>query len=201
MKTLALVSFPLLVLGLAMALTLSPRTNSASRADGQNAGGALISNSTAASAPTSQAKAHSAAATHAGGEQVLRDMEAKLDAAVAAKDSQAFLALWAEDAAMFPAGEPVVVGKEKILAEWSPILTDPSVSLTWSPDKAEIAGSGDLGYTYGKYLWTGKGSNGQTSTRHGKYVTIWRKEPDGQWRVVVDLGTPSDPPAPAKPAP
>ncbi|MCI0408057.1 MAG: DUF4440 domain-containing protein, partial [Acidobacteria bacterium] len=146
------------------------------------------------------AKAQSAAGSRAEGEQALREMEAKLDAAVAAKDSQAFLALWAEDAAMFPPGEPVVVGKEKILGEWAPILTDPNVSLTWSPDKAEISGSGDLGYTYGKYLWTGKGSDGQPARRNGKYVTIWRKGPDGKWRVVVDLGTPSDPPASTKPA-
>jgi ketosteroid isomerase-like protein len=201
MKMLALVSFPLLVVGLAMALTMTPQTNSISLADGQGAGGALIAKSATASSPALQAKAPSAALTQADGQQVLRDTEAKFAAAVASKDSQAFLAFWAEDAAIFPPGEPVVVGKEKILAEWAPILTDSNVSLTWSPDKAEMAGSGDLGYTYGKYLWSGKGADGQPAHRHGKYVTIWRKGLDSAWRVVVDLGTPSDPPAPAKPAP
>jgi uncharacterized protein (TIGR02246 family) len=127
-------------------------------------------------------------------------MEAKFAAAVAAKDSQAFLAFWAEDAAIFPPGEPVVTGKEKILAEWAPILTDPGVSLTWSPQTVEVSSSGDLGYTYGTSLWTGKGADGQPARRNSKYVTIWRKEPDGKWRVVVDLGTPSDPPASVKPA-
>ena len=199
MKVLALVSFPLLVVGLAMAMTMAPQTRSASRAEGQSASVAAAANPATAASPASQAKAQPAADPGAGGGQVLRDMEAKFGVAVAAKDSQAFLAFWAEDAAMFPPGEPVVVGKEKILAEWAPILTDPNASLTWSPDKVEIAGSGDLGYTYGRYRSTRKGADGQPIIRNGKYVTIWRKGTDGSWRVVVDLGTPSDPP-PAKPA-
>jgi len=200
MKLIALISFPLLVVGLAMALTLTPPTTSNSRADGQTAAGAASAHPIAAPAPAAHANSPAATPSRADAEKALRDMEAKLGAAVAAKDSQAFLALWAEDAAMFPPGEPVVVGKEKVLAEWAPILTDPGVSLTWSPQAVEVAGSGDLGYTYGTYLWTGKGADGQPARRNGKYVTIWRKGPDGKWRVVVDLGTPSDPPAPVKPA-
>jgi ketosteroid isomerase-like protein len=197
MKMLAMVSFPLLVLALAMALTMAPQTNSVSRASGQQAGGA---GAVSLSAATSPAQVKGQPATR-GPEQILREMEVRFAAVVAAKDSQKFLAFWAEDAAMFPPGEPVVTGKKNILAQWAPILNDPFVSLTWSPDEAEISGSGDLGYTYGKYLWTSKESDGKVARRNGKYVTIWRKEPDGQWRVVVDLGTPSDPPAPAKPTP
>ena len=197
MKMLALVSFPLLVLGLAMALTMSPQPSSASGAAGQQTVGANPGTPTSL---VSQSKGQPTALARTSGEQILREMEFKLAAAVAAKDSQAFLSLWAQDAAVFPPGEPVVTGKENILAQWAPILTDPLVSLTWSPDKVEISDSGDLGYTYGKYLWTGKGSDGKLAHRNGKYVTIWRKDPDGQWRVVVDLGTPSDPPPPSKPA-
>jgi len=200
MKLIALVTFPLLVVVLAMALTLAPPTNSTSRADGQSAASAATAHPAAAPASAAHVNSPAAAPSRAATEKVLRDMEAQFAAAVAAKDSQAFLAFWAQDAAMFPPGEPVVTGKEKILAEWAPILTDPGVSLTWSPQTVEVAGSGDLGYTYGPYLWTGKGADGQPARRNGKYVTIWRKEPDGKWRVVVDLGTPSDPPAPVKPA-
>src|SRR5262245_29493900 len=68
-------------------------------------------------------------------ESALREMEARLAAAVAAKDKKAFQALWAEDAAIFPPGSPVVIGRDGILAEWDPILSNPEVSLTWSPEK------------------------------------------------------------------
>jgi len=122
-------------------------------------------------------------------------MEQRFAAAVASKDSKAFLSFWAEDAAIFPPGNPILVGKEKILASWSDVVSNPDVSLTWSPDKVEVSASGDLGYTYGNYRWTGRDSAGRPAVHNGKYVTIWRKEKDGQWRAVVDLGTPSDPPA------
>jgi uncharacterized protein (TIGR02246 family) len=139
-------------------------------------------------------------ASRAEGERALREMEAGLAAAVASKDGKAFLAFWADDTATFPPGKAAVVGKENILKEWAPILENPDVSLSWEPDKVEVSGSGDLGYTYGKYRWIGKDPAGQPAVRNGKYVTIWRKEKDGKWRVVVDLGTPSDPPSP-HPAP
>ena len=182
MKMLAIVALPLLILSLALAMTLSPA---------QPAG------TSSAPAAGDQPPASTASKT---GEAVLRDMEAKFAAAVAAKDSKAFLSFWAEDAAIFPPGSPIVVGKDKILANWADILNNPDVSLTWSPDKMQVSASGDLGYTYGKYQSARKGPEGQATIRNGKYVTIWRKEPDGAWRVVVDLGTPSDPPPPAKPA-
>lgn len=169
-------SIPLLALGLTL-LAPNPRAADAAK----NVPGA---------APASRAE----------GERALREMEASLAAAVAAKDGKGFLSFWAEDAAAFPPGKPVVVGKENILKEWASILENPDVTLSWQPDKAEVSGSDDLGYTYGKYRWTGKDSGGRMEVRNGKYVTIWRKEKDGRWRAVVDLGTPSDPP-PAHPAP
>jgi len=138
-------------------------------------------------------------AIQSGGELALREMEARFAAAVASRDPQAFLSFWAEDAAVFPPGKPAVVGRQNILKEWGWVLNDPDVSLTWEPDTVEVAASGDLGYTYGKYKSTGKGPDGAPTVHNGKYVSIWRKGPDGKWRVVVDLGTPSDPPPP-KPA-
>jgi len=163
----------------------------------------LLALSLAAQAPPSSPPPAQHMPRLSDGEMMLRQMEAKLAAAVAAKDRKAFLALWAEDAAIFPPGSPVVVGREGILAEWDPILSKPDVSLTWSPDRVELSSSGDLGYTYGKYRWNGKGPDVDPMVRNGKYVSIWRKEKDGQWRVVVDLGTPSDPPSmpAAKPQP
>jgi len=137
--------------------------------------------------------------TRTDSERLLRELEGKFAAAVAAKQSEAFLAFWADDAATFPPGKPVVTGKEKILEDWAPILGGADVSLTWEPDKEEMAASGDLGYTYGRYRYRGNGPDGRPVVHNGKYVTIWRKEQDGRWRIVVDIGTPSDPP-PAAPA-
>jgi len=121
-------------------------------------------------------------------------MESRLARAVASKEVDSFLAFWAEDAAIFPPGGGPVVGREKILESWSPLLKDPEVSLTWEPTRVEIAASGDLGYTYGRYESRKKGPGGEVVTRKGCYVTIWRKEKDGAWRVVLDIGSPDPPP-------
>jgi ketosteroid isomerase-like protein len=71
----------------------------------------------------------------------------------------------------------------------------PGSRLTWKPAVAEIAESGDLGYTVGTYeLHSPAGL-----VRTGKYMTVWKKQPDGSWKFVADGGTP-DPPRSA-PAP
>jgi ketosteroid isomerase-like protein len=59
----------------------------------------------------------------------------------------------------------------------------PAIPLKWWPAYAGIAGSGDLGFTTGPYVaGAGEGQG------HGWYFTIWRRQPDGSWRWVLDHG-------------
>lgn len=55
--------------------------------------------------------------------------------------------------------------------------------LTWKPNAAFIARSGELGYNYG--IWT---LAAKDTTLQGTYVTIWRKQRDGSWKFVLDTG-------------
>ena len=127
-------------------------------------------------------------------EHVLLARDAEFDRVTAEKGLEGFLSFIAEDAAFFPAGGTIATGPEAARAIWSEILTTPGVSLRWKPVKAELARSGELGYTYGTFVLRRSEPDGKVVTRYGKYVTIWRKEAGGAWKVVVDLGTPS--PAP-----
>jgi len=61
-------------------------------------------------------------------------------------------------------------------------LNDSSFTLTWEPDTAFISKSGDLGYTYG--IWIFKSS--QESAK-GTYVSIWKNDGEG-WAYVLDTG-------------
>lgn len=61
---------------------------------------------------------------------------------------------------------------------------DTGFTLTWQPLKAEIAASGDLGYTIGN--WKMVSSNG---VKYGNYVSVWKKQGNGEWKYVVDTGT------------
>jgi ketosteroid isomerase-like protein len=56
--------------------------------------------------------------------------------------------------------------------------------LVWHPVMADVAQSGELGYTTGP--WT-LGTATQTAAA-GEYVTVWRKQPDGEWKFALDMG-------------
>jgi len=71
-------------------------------------------------------------------------------------------------------------------------------TLTWTPVKADMAASGDLGYTYGNYVFTARDKDGKLVASYGKYTSIWKKQKDGQWKVVVDMGNSSPAPITGK---
>ena len=72
----------------------------------------------------------------------------------------------------------------------------PDFSLTWAPVKADMAASGDMGYTYGNYELKSKDKDGQLVTHYGKYASIWKKQKDGSWKVVLDMGNSGPAPNP-----
>ena len=45
-----------------------------------------------------------------------------------------------------------------------------------------------MGWTWGKYIMTSTDSEGNPVTRKGKYLNVWKKQNDGLWKVVVDIG-------------
>jgi ketosteroid isomerase-like protein len=99
----------------------------------------------------------------------------------------AFASWAATDAVMF-SGSEVVVGKDAIKELMRPTT---SRSLAWRPVHAGVSGSGDLGFTVGEYVATGRSASGTVTQHFGKYLTVWRKEADGSWRFVVDGGNES----------
>jgi ketosteroid isomerase-like protein len=65
---------------------------------------------------------------------------------------------------------------------------DTTANVVWKPLRAEVAASGEIGYTFGG--WTMKTANkfGNDTTIYGSYITIWHKQPDGSWKYVIDGG-------------
>jgi hypothetical protein len=60
--------------------------------------------------------------------------------------------------------------------------------MTWHPLQSDVARSDDLGYTYGSYdLQSVKGA---ASREKGYYVRVWKREADGEWKVVLDVTSP-----------
>jgi hypothetical protein len=72
---------------------------------------------------------------------------------------------------------------------------DPSYSLTWAPSKVETSQDGTLGYTWGRYDFTTHGKDGKDTVDTGVYLTIWRRDPPGVWKIAFD-GSPDLPTSP-----
>ena len=75
----------------------------------------------------------------------------------------------------------------------------PGVSLTWSAYFTDVSDDGTLGYNYGRFESRRPGKDGQESVRGGWFLSIWKRQPDGSWKYVMDTGVPDRPPAPPAP--
>ena len=62
-------------------------------------------------------------------------------------------------------------------------------TLSWKPVGADVAASGDLGYTWGNWKY-----QAPDTTYYGNYFTAWKKQKDGSWKVALDGGNSSPKP-------
>jgi ketosteroid isomerase-like protein len=125
----------------------------------------------------------------------LQKADEAFDAATAAQGLKGFASFLADDVATLRPDKPIITGKDAMTALWTPLLSSPKLTIRWKPLKASLSGSGDLGYTIGTYEITSKDEQGTHVVGTGKYVTIWRKQGDGSWKIAFDSGV-EDTPAP-----
>ncbi|MEX0326556.1 MAG: sialate O-acetylesterase [Puniceicoccaceae bacterium] len=113
--------------------------------------------------------------------------------------AQAFTEFAAEDAVMYRDGSEPIMGREAI----GQVLSGDKGSLVWEPVAGDIAASGDLGYTRGKFVYhTAPGPDGQPPVGpfKGYYTSVWKKQADGSWMWVYDGGIITEKPAPPEEA-
>jgi len=102
-----------------------------------------------------------------------------------AKDLAKSVAFCDEEASMLAPNAPIATGKDaiaKLIA--SDFAND---EITWQANKVGIARSGDLGYTSGTTENSFKDGSGKTIHNKGKYLTVWKKQADGSWKVLYDM--------------
>lgn len=139
--------------------------------------------------------------TRAADEKAIRAAEAEALKAAVAKDVERLASFYAEDAVLLMPGTPRGVGKDAIRKTWGGLFAAPGASLNFQPDKVEVSRGGDLAYCYGTYALTVNDPRGRPLAAKGDYVVVYRKQADGQWKLVADIGNTALPaPAPARPA-
>jgi ketosteroid isomerase-like protein len=122
----------------------------------------------------------------------LQDADRAFDRATSERRLEGWVEFFAEDGAMLRPGG-TVTGRAAIREHMSPVLRDPSFTLRWGPTRSDVGAAGDLGYTVGRYEARRLDKKGGSAARTGTYLTIWKKQVDGSWKVVLDTGV-EDPP-------
>ncbi len=99
---------------------------------------------------------------------------------------EAFVAVFADGGRFLPPEAPEAHTREDIQKAASGLFSLPGFSVSWSPNFAGVSQAGDLGYSFGTFELSVDDAEGNPVTRNGKYTTVWRKQEDGQWKVVSD---------------
>jgi ketosteroid isomerase-like protein len=128
----------------------------------------------------------------------LRRADLDFARAVASRNGARFLGFLAEDVTFLPQRAEPVHGPDAVRRLWAELLAPSGPALSWVPTRVDLAASGDLGYTMGTYEFRTADAEGHPVVRYGKYVTIWRRQPGGRWKVAVDIGNESPSPATAR---
>jgi uncharacterized protein (TIGR02246 family) len=126
--------------------------------------------------------------TPAANPEVLMEADRAFARATADRGTDGWVSNFAESGTMFRDGE-IVRGHDAIQTLMEPAFATEGSGIAWEPTEADIAASGDLGYTIGRFESTFVGPDGQRGKRTGTYVTIWKKQGDGSWKVAVDIGS------------
>jgi uncharacterized protein (TIGR02246 family) len=137
--------------------------------------------------------------TRAADESAIRNLDAQWSKAAAAKDVDATVSYYSDDASLLGPNAPIASDKQGIRAAWASLLGSDS-SLSWQANKVEVSRSGDLAYVQGVYQMTSKDARGKPTSDTGKFVEVWKKQADGKWKTVADIFN-SDMPVVQPPAP
>ncbi|MFZ0796298.1 MAG: DUF4440 domain-containing protein [Terriglobales bacterium] len=112
------------------------------------------------------------------------------------KDIAKSVAFFDEQGSMLVPNKPILSGKDAIAKFIASGFALQDYKITWHPNKAGIARSGDLGYTSGTYEMSFKDASGKTISDKGKYLMVWKKQADATWKVLFDTSN-SDLPRPS----
>jgi ketosteroid isomerase-like protein len=104
-----------------------------------------------------------------------------------AKEVAKSVAYCDESGSVLAPNAPIATGRAAIAKQFEGFFALPDLKITWVADKADVAKSGELGYTSGTYQMSFSVPGGKTVLDNGKYVTVWKKQKDGSWKVVLDI--------------
>ena len=111
----------------------------------------------------------------------VREREAAFAKTMAERDHAAFGGFVAEEALFM--GRTPLRGRQAVVEGWKPYFEGPKAPFSWTPERVEVVASGTLAISSGPVF-------DPEGARVGTFNSTWRREQDGEWRVVIDIGCP-----------
>src|SRR2546423_5353211 len=107
------------------------------------------------------------------------------------RNTDSVVTFWSDDARVAPPNGPLLRGKAALREMVASSYAAPGFHITWTPENAVVAASGDLGYTTGTNEVSMQDSTGKVTKMVGRYITVWRRGSDGRWRCVEEYSSPA----------
>lgn len=117
----------------------------------------------------------------------VRCQEIAFSQSVENKDIEAFKSFLDDDARFV--GRSVMSGSDAIADAWKVFFAEDGPAIKWRPQFVEVLDDGTLALTRGPYRMISKDADGNPVDQWGTFNSVWRKNPDGRWRVVFDAGS------------
>jgi uncharacterized protein (TIGR02246 family) len=105
--------------------------------------------------------------------------------AAASKSVERMLEFYDEEGVLIVQDGTVISGREGLRAAWTAFFGTPGIELSWQAQVVRGSKSHDLAFSYGSWEIE-QGPSGQKTKRTGTYVFVWKRQADGNWKVLVD---------------
>jgi ketosteroid isomerase-like protein len=120
-------------------------------------------------------------------ERILRDLDAQWSKAAAAKDLEQTIAFYSDDAIVLPPNAASAATKEMVRNIWKDLFAVPGLVIGWKPSKVKLGHNGAMAWVSGGYELTMNDASGKPVNDRGKYLEVWEKQPDGNWKCAADM--------------
>lgn len=134
-------------------------------------------------------------AGNADAEKGIRAANARFIEAFNRGDAASVAAFYADGAKILPPDSPMISGGQAIEDFWKGLLgAGPGNVKLEKLETVEVTASGELAAEVGNFSFKIQPANGDPTTLAGKYMVVWKRQPDGAWKLVYDIFNSSAPP-------
>jgi len=122
------------------------------------------------------------AETNAELKEQVRQTEIAFAKTLADRDAAAFRTFLAGET-IFMSGARATRGAAAVAERWKGFFEGAQAPFSWAPETVEVLDSGTLAMSSGPV-------RDPAGKRTGTFNSVWRREADGKWKIVLDNGCP-----------